>query len=232
MRGKEDESQARQVGGDFCLFASNVSGANRQCVLDSMLFSELAANCKVSAVKDENSVDWYNAYCDVLLYLGLPSMSFTFRQVKIELGSFSFKPAFLNILTDLISIRFFGTLWGMKALEDVSKAIDALKTRDNYSEIYSHFHNKARKNAFTIGLVNQDPNHDTPIMSLFAFEMDVEAKELTVLWNRKRSSSADLKSAGVQAILDKNIFKGLQSTVQKRLGNKLSHYVKDIPLDN
>ena len=125
---------------------------------------------------------------------------------------------------------FFWDLGHMKVLEDVNKAIDAVDTDSNYSAIYKHCHNQARKNAFSIGLVTQDPNHDTPIMSLFAFEMNVDISELNVLWTKHCGSLADIKSAKIQATLDKNIFKGLQGTVKVKLGNKLNHYVNDIPL--
>ena len=233
LRGTEGKPKAVQCGGDVFLFAPNVSNDNVQCVLDCILFSELAANHKVKARKDNNTMEWYNAYCDVLLHLGWPSMSFTFSQVKTESSSFSVKTAFLKILTDLIAAGYFGTLGGMKVLEDVTNAIDALirsGSGSKYSSIYSHCHNQARKNSFSIGIVNQDPNHDTPIMSLFAFEMKVEITDITVLWVKYNTISADLRSGKNQVILNKNLFKQLQPAVEKKLGDKLKRYIDDISL--
>ena len=95
----------------------------------------------------------------------------------------------------------------------------------HYSTIYSHFHQNARQNAFDIGVVTQDPNADpevsVPILVLFAFDMNVNASKLQVLWATYESSSTHVKSAQNQVILNKKMFQKVQDTVETRLGDRM-----------
>ena len=199
-----------------------------------MLFAQLAANRQVPQGHDNNTIEWYNAFCDVLLHLGWTSKSFQFSEVEAHGPTFSINSAFLKMLSDFVIAA--GLKDGPKILDGIKNMISTLESDQSgeYFSIYSYFHQNARKNAFDIGVVTQDPNSDplvsVPILVLFAFEMNVNVSKLQVLWLKYESSSTHAKSAQNQVVLNKKLFQSLQDTVETRLGDRLKKYIINIPI--
>ena len=229
----EGQDKSHLIGGSPCFFASSVSAENRQAVMDSMLFAQLAANKQVPKGDDDNTdntIDWYNAFCDILLYLGWTAKSFEFSEVEAHGPTFSINSAFLKMLSDFVIAA--GLKDGSKILDGIKNMISTLESDQSgeYFTIYSHFHQNARQHAFDIGLVTQDPNADpevsVPILVLFAFDMNVNASKLQVLWATYESSSTHVKSAQNQVILNKKMFQKVQYTVETRLGDRLKKKYK------
>ena len=230
----EGQDNAHLVGGSPCFFASSVSAENRQAVMDSMLFAQLAANKQVPQGQDNNTIEWYNAFRNILVYLGWTSKSFEFSEVEAHGPTFSINSAFLKMLSDFVIAA--GLKDGSKILDGIKNMISTLESDQtgHYFTIYSHFHQNARQNAFDIGVVTQDPNADpevsVPILVLFAFDMNVNASKLQVLWATYESSSTHVKSAQNQVILNKKMFQKVQDTVETRLGDRMKDCITGIAI--
>ena len=226
------EDSAELIGGDLVFF-SNVSRDNKQAVLDSLLLAELAADKACPQGLTDNTVDWYNEYCDVMRYVGWVQKFFEFSEVKIQGENFSISDKFLEMLADLIGAAHLKD--GQKILDGVQKMLGSLESsQSDYSTIFSHFHGKARKNAFGIGLVTEEPSEDpelrVPSLYMFAFEINASFTELKVLWFNYQSSQANLKAAHNLEVLNKKVFKLVKETIEEILGDQLNKCIRSIPI--
>ena len=124
---------------------------------------------------------------------GLPDFEFT--DYKTEGGQFSISTVVLNMLIDLVENE--GLKNGQKIVNAMREMINALKDdpKGKFSKVYSTFHNLARKNSFDFGLMDEDPVGHLPVITSFAYELEVVESGLDILWLKLPKDSNKLKIA-------------------------------------
>ena len=228
----EDKGEAQLCGGTACYFAPSVSAENKQAVSNCMQFAQRAANAQVPK---GTTMEWYNAFLDVLQHLGWTKGSFEFSEVETHGSTFSINSEFVKMISDFILAADMHD--SKKIVDGINSMFSTLESDEsgNYSHLYSHFHQHARQNVFDTGIVTQDPDEDpllsVPILVFFAFEMNVDVPNLQILWTQYESSSVQAQAAQNQMILNKKIYLRVRDTIEERLGNQSENYIRDIALD-
>ena len=231
----DDKGEAQLCGGTPCYFAPSVSGENKQAVSNCVQFAQRAANAQVPQGKKGTTMEWYNAFLDVLQHLGWSKGSFEFSEVEAHGSTFSINSAFVKMISDFVLAASLHD--SKKIIDGINSMFNALESdrSENYSRLYSHFHQHARQNVFDTGIVTQDPDEDplvsVPILVFFVFEMSMDVPTLQILWTRYESSSVQARAAQNQMILNKSIYLKIRETIEERLGSQSKNYVRDIALD-
>ena len=225
----QDDLDAKLVGGVTLLFTHDVTDANRKAATNSVLFAQLAATNSLSQEQCQNAAQWHKAYANSLLRLGWPSISFKFehRQVRKRILSLG-----RQILADMPTLAEVG---GANLAGSVDRMLDSLRAAGNESDmarVYSQFHSTCPKNAFSVGVVTQDPETSAPILNTVAFETNTEIDTLSLVFATFTSHSVSLKTAHAKLILNKGIYNRIQSVLEQRLGDRVRNYVFDIPQTN
>ena len=224
----QDDLDAKLVGGIILLFAHDVTDANRKAATNSVLFAQLVATKRLSQGQCQNAAQWHRAYADSLLRLGWPSMSFDFNNHRFSEGTFSISRQILADVPSLPDVR--GTDLG----DRVGRMLDSLEAagpESDLSRVFSQFHNSCSKNAFSVGVVTQDPIASAPILNIVAFEMNREIRNLRSVFMSYTSRSVSLKTARARLILNLRIYNRIESVLEQKLGDRVRNYVLDIPSD-
>ena len=82
--------------------------------------------------------------------------------------------------------------------------------------LYSKFHSLARSNSFDFGLVEEDPIVHLPIITTFAFELEVVESGLEILRMEFNEGSNKLKTASSKMYLDKYAYDLVRDLIDKK----------------
>ena len=231
---RHDDVTAQLVGGIVLLFTDDVTDANRKAVVNSVLFAQLVASQGLSQEHCETSTGWHDAFSDALLRLGWPSTSFKFENRESTERTFSIGRQIMDDVSRLVESRFIQELVGVNIAGSVQRVFDSLETAASLgtdaSRVYSQFHRRCAKNAFSVGIVTQDATTGVPILNAVAYEMNAEVKNLRVFFTSFNSRSVSMKSAHARLILNKRIYERIQNILEERLGDRVTRNVLDIPL--
>ena len=86
------------------------------------------------------------------------------------------------------------------------------------------FHRLARKHSFDLGLATEDPVSHLPIVTTFAFQLDIVESRLKILWMKFNTGPTKLQTASSQMYLDKDLFDSVRGMIDEETAQYNNQY--------
>ena len=206
--------------GSVVAFTADVSGQNREDVLNSTLLAQLAADKTNN--RETDVMAWYAAYTNVLSKIGWVSQGFNWQKYSAKSMSFSMDEAVLEIAE--------AALTGQEELV-VAAAIDALKKlpkTDGRLQLFNHSASSDTEGNFQISACSETAGAVT--MKTMAFYYDAAQQTTDVLFFNYSSDSTTLNQSTVQQTLDSAVYARVRDAVLTKLGDNAKNFVLDLDI--
>ena len=212
------------VEGDLVCFNNNSLSYDKSDVLDSMLFSQLAADSRYnSSTGQTNSAEawwhYYNNYVMTslgwiiptvpILYPGNPLKINTTRSLMYEMGQIVIRKISEQINNDQYTAKLTRLFNGLIKAGAGSEELT----------LFSQMHSKIRKDLLIVGVGNHG-NGNTAIV-LLGLEVDFDLSDVGKLLSP--ASQFDYKVAVLEGKLDMDIFNSMKKSVEQKLGDSLKY---------
>ncbi len=205
-----------KVGDDIILFDPSVTAENRQQVLDSLVFAELASIGKTG-------LEWYQEYNRALGVLGWSTLNVVNISTAV-LTITSNKPPPNNIAVDLLLLLIREGLLcpGTTAAQLVQKLQLQINTMDPIEfELLWLMTQTVRSDerfSFRVGLVTESPNSGEPVLDLVAFKVhDRLSSRRTRSWWSSRTTYYNFVRVGYDArslVGNKEVYRYVQAQLE------------------
>jgi hypothetical protein len=201
-------------------FAPGVSAADRQDILNTTLFAQMAAN----AIPQEGDemLAWCSRFLEVLGQTGWIITGKDIQTYEAKGSLIEVENVIIDILTTAFGTNYIGiikkTLEAIKGLSDSSKRL----------KVFERNVNKVSKGCFQIALATQEAG----VVSLHvgSFILDTTHTVQSMLFFKAESNSTKLRYLSKNAIFNADIYGGIRETIKKRLGDKLITNIAEIEL--
>ena len=213
------------VKGDVVALSDNSNLENKTAVIETMLFSELAADAKMFPTASE----WFNYYKTVMGETGWVEFSSTqFKEFIHESN---------NNKSNLheIGIVVVQQISKMSVGEELSSKLTylfngLLKAGPESQEValFTEGRDEIRKNFFLAGVA--DGHDEDTTLALVAIELNVDLSSAQILFCQ--ANNFDYKVATYAAELNKDIFEAVEETIETRLGGRLQTDVSPVSGSN
>ncbi len=207
-------------GGSVVAFVADVSGQNRQDVLNSTLLAQLAADKQFN--RETNVMDWYNYYSTVLGKVGWVTQGFNWQKYSSQEMSFTMDKAVLEIAA--------AALTGQEELV-VTAALDAMKNlpeKDGRLTLFNHSASSDTEGNFQISVCTE--TNGAVAMKTMAFYYNTEQQSTDVLFFNFSSNSTTLNQATVVQSLNSDVYGQVRNSVLTKLGQNAQNFVLDLDI--
>ena len=217
----DKKKQGFVVAGQLIPFTANVRGPTKDDVINSCLFSQLAADAKYDKEKDGR--DWYKLYASVMTTLGWVMQDFDFAAYQVNGGKFTMDTVVLDIILAI------ATDSELAVAKEVIGGLKALSDSDNRVVLFSHNSYKDQAGNFMLSPVDQDSNGDVA-MGIEGFQFSASQSSTRFLFFEWDSSSTHIYKSTQIITLDETIYNYSRETVISRLGSRAQAGAAEIPL--
>lgn len=212
----EDDKKAAAVdAGSLVSFVGGVSAIHQQDTLNSTLLAQLAANQKYD--REEQTVDWYKFYRDVLENIGWVIQGFNFNKFDTQSASFSVDEVVIKLLAAI------ATDDDVAIVAETIEAVKALSNDDGRVVLFDSQSHKLKKGNFQIGIGNDDDG--VMVMKMGAFYFSTSKDVTNVLWFRFERSDSEMYQASQTINLNEQIYAKVRQQVIDKLGVRAQEFV-------
>jgi len=217
----EDDKEGGAVdAGSLVSFVSGVSKTHKEDVLNSTLLAQLAANKAWN--REEQTVQWYDKYHEVLENIGWVISGFEFSKYKASGSQFEVEQVVLEVLAAIATgPQIAAAIAIMKALKEVSKGSKPFKLWDEQT-------NNGSKGNFQISSCIEDDSNVA--MALGAFYFKATKVDFQFLWFKFSSDSTEIYKGGQVVVLNEEIYGTVRKAIKDKLGQKAVDYVAGIDI--
>jgi hypothetical protein len=203
--GKEE---AFVDAGSTVSFAANVSGQNRQDVLNSTLLAQLAANKQYNRQKQPER--WYEEYATVLGKVGWVIQDFRFVKYKSSGNSLEIDKAVINILAAALAGKKTGVI------QETLDALKALPEKDGRLVLFNRMASSRDTGNFQISLATE--TNGALAMTIGAFHFTSSQSTTQFLFANYSASSTDLFQGAQTVTLNEQIYGTVRGAILAKLG--------------
>lgn len=206
--------------GSVVAFTADVSGQNREDVLNSTLLAQLAADKANN--RETDVMGWYAAYSNVLAKVGWVSQGFNWQKYTAKSMSFTMDEAVLEIAE--------AALTGQEELVVVA-AIDAMKKlpkQDGRLQLFNHSASSDTEGNFQISVCTESGG--SVAMKTMAFYYDAQQQSTDVLFFNFSSNSTALNQSVVVQDLNTAVYATVRDAVLQKLGANAKNFVLDLDI--
>lgn len=207
-------------GGSVVAFVADVSGQNREDVLNSTLLAQLAADKQFN--REKQVMDWYGFYTQVLGKLGWTQQGFNWSKYQASEMSFTMDKVVLDIAK--------AALTGQELLV-VAAALDAmskLPEKDGKLSLFNHSASTDTEGNFQISVCTE--TNGAVAMKTMAFFYSSEQQSTDVLFFNFSSQSTDLSQSTNVQTLSSSVYGKVRNTVLEKLGKNAQDFVLDLDI--
>lgn len=201
-------------------FAYGVPEQSRKDIISSTLLAQLAANKKVS--DDENIMEWYEAFIDVLAKVGWVIEGGDVQSFKSKSNLFEAENVIIDILTSAFGANYIVVI--KKTLEAIKK----LASDDRRIKAFEKSTSKISKSSFQIALVTEQ--NGLVSLKIGTFTLSATRDTITVLFFKSDRQETELNYISKQATLDTDIFQEIRDLVKSKVGTFLRSSIAEIQL--
>lgn len=201
-------------------FVSNVSGANRQDVLNSTLIAQLAANKKFP--NHDQIIEWYGVYVDVLSNIGWSIQGKDFSHYETTKDLIEIENVIIDIITSAIGGNFIGII------TQTLTAIKNLSNTDNKIIAFEKNTHSLNKGSFQVALAVETNGQVS--MGLGGFMLSTENVIKQILIYKSSKSSTELDYASMQCTLNTDTYALVRKDIIEKLGEGASKYIAEIEI--
>jgi len=217
-----DNTAVAQVnGGSLTSFTQNLSGQSKSDVKNSTLFAQLASNVQADRYKEP--LKWYQNYVSVLGQIGWNQPGFAFDTYSSGGTTVKMDEAVLGILAAIATFDevaiVAATMDGLKSLGDDTKQL----------KIWDASASNGSNGTFQIFPVDRTANGDV-VMVLNGMQFNATTSHGSFLWWSWSSTSIQIQRAANKFVLNEDVYKEVREAIVKRLGDRASQLVADIPI--
>lgn len=222
----EQFSEANYVNNHSLVsFAANVSPAHRQDILNATLFAQLVANKMVKS--EENVMDWYTVYSDVLQNIGWNIERKEINQTYEGHSVFEMENAIFDVFGQLIVTlggNYLSYLPILKKIINILKNLNADDQRFLLFEKNSHDTNQGK---FQIALANETDQVVSILIS--GFRMTTNKTIQKILFFKSDTNEVQLDYSVMLCTLNTAIYGTVREQILKKLGNTASRFIAKLP---
>lgn len=207
-------------GGSVVAFTAEVSGQNREDVLNSTLLAQLAADKKFS--RETQVMDWYNFYSNVLGKVGWVTQGYNWQKHESQQTSFTMDKVVLEIAE--------AALTGEEAAV-VAAAMDALgklPEDDGRLKLFNHSASSDTEGNFQISACSE--TNGAVAMTTMAFYYNASQQSTDVLFFHYASESTTLNQSTVAQTLNSAVYAAVRDAVLTKLGKNAQDFVLDLDI--
>src|SRR4051794_9253487 len=144
---KEGQDQAFLADKSLVSFVSEVTGQNRQDVLNSTLLAQMAANKQFP--NEADLLDWYRTFIEVLSKIGWEIEAGEFSTFESSKDAFEVQDSIIDILTSAFGAGFIPVI--LKVLESIKN----LSNKDHKIIAFEKNTHSLTKGCFQIALADE-----------------------------------------------------------------------------
>lgn len=216
----EGEEQTFLNAKSLVSFVSEVSGQQREDVLNSVLLAQLAANKQFP--EDAQLIDWYKSFSKALNNLGWTLEGKEFSTFKSATDVFEVENAIVDILTTAFGGTFktviIKTLASIKGLSDNNGKITAFEKNTH----------SLSKGAFQLGLVKVENGTISLQLGMFLLTSSNEIKKILFFKSSKDKTRLDYCSQ--KGTLNEEIYKTIREPIVTKLGKKVTDFISEVEI--
>ena len=215
----DNKEQGFVVAGGVVSFTDRLKGQQKQDVLNSTLFCQLAADYKYN----RETEDWYHYYIDVMAQIGYVSESFQFTRFQGSGSSFTMDKVVLDILRAVAEEN------EMAIMDATIKAFEALADSDDRIVLFDNRSQKNTNGGYQIYPCTVDSNNDVSL-SLGGFFFTSEQHAVKLLFFSYSHNSTYFFTSSQKTILNMDVYDFVRQAIIDELGDRAIHNVLNIPL--
>lgn len=218
---KANQDNGAVVDGSLVACDATVSQQHNEDVLNSTLLAQLAANKAFN--RDNDCVNWYHKYREVLEQIGWVISSFQFTKYTSSGSTFEMSDAVIGILESIAG--------GGGRAQIAQAAISALKALPQGShgrKLWDQSSSNTKEGAFQISGATESGGNVQ--MSLGCFYFNAKQSSTSILWFSYSSSSTDLYTDAESVTLNEAIYATVRDKVIAKLGDRVKQYVDDLDI--
>ena len=216
----EGQKSAFVNGGSLTSFVSDLTAQHQSDVLNSTLLAQLAANKKFD--REEQTVEWYKFYRNVLENVGWVIQAFDFTKFKASGATFTVDKVVLDLLASIASEN------EMEVVHETLHAFEALADEDNRLRIFDDQSHSLDKGNFQIAVASESGG--VVAMKMAAFHFTTSQHVTRVLWFGFSSSKTDLYHGAQQISLNEEIYGQVRSPVVDKLGENAHRFIHNLEI--
>lgn len=217
--GNSQQPEAYINNKSLTSFAANVSGQNRQDLLNSTLLAQLVADyCHPESF---NIKLWYLKYVDVLKNIGWTLSAKEFATFETSGSVFEMDAAVLQILSAAIGGGYLNIL---------TQTIDSFKSlsdSDNKIKAFEKNTHNLNKGTFQLALAVED--NGIVSLSLGAFQLSTSEEIKQIVFFKSSKDNTEMKYLTDTATLNNDVFSLVRNDIQAKLGNKAQSFISKLP---
>ena len=217
----DNKEQGFVDSGSLISFTDKVKGQQKDDVLNSALFAQLAAEYKYD--RETQTDDWYKYYAYVLENIGYVMQDFQFQEYQAGGGKFTMDKVVLDILAAI------ATDSEVAVAQKVLNALKNMAGSDGRIVLFEHSTYKDQAGSFQIIPCNQDDSGQV-VMGLVGFHFTARKSSTRFLFFEWDSESIDIYQSAQVVTLNLDVFSAVRSSIVTRLGDKAKTFVMNIPL--
>ena len=216
----DGQAEGYVCNGSLVSFVSNLTGQQKQDVLDSSLLAQLAANKKYDREKDTEN--WYKFYTKVMENVGWVIQGFQFNKHESKQSDFKLSQLPLEILSGLVG----GTAEILKVLK---ATLDVLaKSSEGVTLFGSNSTSDKNGNMLVMPCTVDKSNQITVSLMGFIFEADSSADNYFFFtW---KSQHIKLYKSSQTCTLNEDAYADVRDDVREKLKGKRKSNIKKLEL--
>jgi|SRR5580765_1212328 len=216
----EGEEQTFLNAKSLVSFVSEVSGQQREDVLNSVLLAQLAANKQFP--EETQLIDWYKSFSKALNNLGWTLEGKEFSTFKSATDIFEVENAIVDILTTAFGGTFktiiTKTLASIKGLSDNNGKITAFEKNTH----------SLSKGAFQLGLVKVENGTVSLQLGMFVLTSSNEIKKILFFKSSKDKTRLDYCSQ--KGTLNEDVYSSVREPIVTKLGQKVTDFISEVEI--
>lgn len=194
---------------------------NKADVLNSELLAQLAASKKYN--RDTQSIEWYNAYRDVLENIGWVIQAYNFKGHTMSKDSFTVDAVVFEVLKGVVTEEVLGLIEAtFTALKDLGQGSDKVKLFENSSS-------GTNNGNFQVYPCYADPTYGVGL-TFSGYELKTTETITHFLWFEFRRASTTIRAAAESVVLNEQVYAQVRDAVLKKLGKSANDFVDGLDI--
>ncbi|CAH3015902.1 unnamed protein product, partial [Porites evermanni] len=212
------KDQRYVADGSLASFVKNLTGQQKQDVLNSTLLAQLAASKKFDRQKE--TTKWYDFYKYVLENVGWVIQSFQFQDYQTSNSSFKLSEVTLEILGALVEPE-------AEIMKVVKATIDSLAKSKRGIALFDSGSTSGRDGNFQIMPCTLDQSQQITL-ALMAFKFNAHNYEDDFFFFTWGSGHIELHYATQTCTLNEDVYSQVRQDIIKKLGKRAHTFVENL----
>ena len=206
------------VGGGVVSFTDRLKGQQKEDVLNSTLFCQLAADYYYNRDTEE----WYEHYVDVMGKLGYVIETFDFRKYESDNTTFTMDKPATNILASIASDN------EMVVLNSTLDAFGAMDDHEDQVVLFDAHSTRETHGGYQMFPCTTDSNNDV-VLYMGGFYFTSGQYGVKILFYDYHSHSTSLYKSVQKCILNQEVYSLVRQAVIDELGDRALYNILNIP---